>query len=342
MKGIRKTVILLCVLFVTVSLSACGKTETKDTSSGDAGESKKTAQATKAPTEAPQATKEPEIKVINKTFLSKSKVKNKYQAGKKTVKSAKAASSLKSWKKGGVKEQLVKFVNRATDKKSDGYIPPEDRIVVSDIDGTLIAEKGQKVDNDDMVMKTPGEVRDYLLSIQDDYFDTDKKLRYRGILYQPMAEMFDYLEANGFQIYFVSGNCNSLTYAWADYYFGADYAHSIGSNIDLAIDETEGFQMGPTGSYEGCWEEMKSFRIYNQIGKCPVLAFGNSSGDVQMLAWVQSNPDYQGLSVMINHDDEREYVYSVDSISKFCDKYHFVDAKISENFQRVFINSNSR
>ena len=152
-----------------------------------------------------------------------------------------------------------------------------------------------------------------------------------------MAELFDYLEANGFQIYFVSGNCNSLTYAWADYYFGADYAHSIGSNIELAIDDTEGFQMGPTGSYEGCWEEMKSFRIYNQIGKCPVLAFGNSNGDVQMLAWVQSNPDYQGLSVMINHDDEREYVYSVDSISKFCEKNQFVDAKISENFKRVFI-----
>ena len=337
MKGIKKIVILFCVVFLAVSLSACSKAGKKDTSSGDGRDSKKAAQETATPAVTPQATEKPEIKAINKTFLSKSKIKNKYQAKKKAVRSAKSASSLKSWKKGGVKEQLVKFVDRATDKKSDGYIPPEDRIVVSDIDGTLIAEKGQKVDNDDMVMKTPGEVKDYLLSIQDDYFDRDKKLRYRGILYQPMAELFDYLEANGFQIYFVSGNCNSLTYAWADYYFGADYAHSIGSNIELAIDDTEGFQMGPTGSYEGCWEEMKSFRIYNQIGKCPVLAFGNSNGDVQMLAWVQSNPDYQGLSVMINHDDEREYVYSVDSISKFCEKNQFVDAKISENFKRVFI-----
>ena len=187
--------------------------------------------------------------------------------------------------------------------------------MVTDIDGTLIAEKAKKINNDEMTQKTPAEVKDYLLNHQNDYFDESKKLKYSEIVYQPMVEMYDYLKANDFDIYFVSGNCNSLTYAWANYYFNADYAHSIGSNLVLDSDDTDGLKMGPTGKYEGCWNELKSYRIYNQIGKCPVLGFGNSDGDVHMLSWIKTNPDYKSLSVMINHDDEkREYEYSVDKI----------------------------
>lgn len=337
MRKFKKQLLMAAMVSLTLSLSACGNTDKKSEKSGDS----QTAQTEATDTPAPEATAtaEPEKKEIevNKTFVSKSKKKNLYQASRKEAKNAKSASSLKSWEKGGIKQQIVDFVNQATDKKSDSYVPPEDRIVVTDIDGTLIAEKGKKVDNDAMVKLTPAEVKDHVLDIQEEYFDEDKKLLYSAILYQPMLEMYDYLKANEFDIYFVSGNCNALTYAWANYYFGADYAHSIGSNITLEFDETDGFKMGPTGAYEGCWNEVKSYRIYNQIGKCPVLAFGNSDGDVQMLEWIQTNPDYESLSVMINHDDDREYVYSVDSISGFCEKYGFIDAKISENFKTVFI-----
>ncbi len=243
---------------------------------------------------------------------------------------------LESWKEGDARERIVKFVENATDEDSIGYIPPEDRIAVTDIDGTLIAEKGKKVDNRAMAKRTPEEARDYLLDIQDDYFDRDKKLLYKGILYQPMAEMYDYLRDNGFDVFFVSGNCNSLTYAWANYFFGADYSRCIGSNVELEIDDSDGFRIKPNGRYEGCWKEKKCYRIYNQVGKCPVLAFGNSDGDVEMLEWTQANPDYSGLGVMIIHDDSREYVYSVDSISRFCEKHHFVKAEISRSFKRIF------
>lgn len=297
----RKIILMICcVVSACISFCACGKTEQgKISASHFQGESPK----------------------------GKSKVEA----------STEAVFSLKSWEEGEAKERIVKFVEDATDQDSVGYIPPEDRIAVTDIDGTLIAEKGRKVDNKAMVKRTPAEARDYLLDIQDRYFDKEKKLRYRGILYQPMAEMYDYLQANGFEIFFVSGNCNALTYAWANYYFGADYAHCIGSNVELEIDASQGFRMEPTGEYEGCWKEKKCYRIYNQVGKCPVLAFGNSDGDVQMLQWTQANPEYPGLGVMIVHDDRREYVYSVEMISCFCEKNHFVKAEISRNFKNIFM-----
>ncbi len=300
MGGIKKALAICFAASMCLIFSACGKTE--------------------------------EGKISASHFQAESS-KGKSRADK----SAEAASSLKSWEEGGAKERIVKFVEDATDRVSMGYIPPENRIAVTDIDGTLIAEKGRKVDNKAMVRKTPAEARAYLQEIQERYFDKDKELRYGGILYQPMAEMYDYLEANGFEIFFVSGNCNALTYAWANYYFGADYAHCIGSNVELEIDDSQDFRMEPTGKYEGCWKEKKCYRIYNQVGKCPVLAFGNSDGDVRMLQWTQANPDYSGLGVMIVHDDRREYVYSVDLISRFCQNNHFVKAEISRSFKKIFI-----
>lgn len=336
----KKFLFGFCAVLMIISLSACSKTDKGDASSSaaDANTTQAVVEETNAPSAETEAAEEKKEVKVNKTFVSKSKEKNSYQQSKTehSVQYCKSASSLKSWKKDGIKKQIVKFVDKAIDKNSNGYIPPEDRIVVSDIDGTLIAEEGKKIDNDKMVMKTPAQVKDYLLRNQHNYFDSKKKLAYSGILYQPMAEMFDYLAANGFDIYFVSGNCNSLTYAWANYYFNADYSHSIGSNVELEIDETDGFKMGPTGQYEGCWNEMKSYRIYNQIGKCPVLAFGNSDGDVKMLQWITTNPDYPSMSIMINHDDKREYVYSVETISYLCQTFGFVDAKMSENFKTVF------
>lgn len=300
MRGIKKALVICFALSMCLIFSACGKTE--------------------------------QGKISASHFEVES---SKGKSG--TDKSAKAASFLKSWEEGEARERIVRFVEDATDQDSVGYIPPEHRIAVTDIDGTLIAEKGRKVDNKAMVRKTPEEARAYIQKIQDRYFDREKKLRYGGILYQPMAEMYDYLEANGFEIFFVSGNCNALTYAWANYYFGADYAHCIGSNVELEIKDSQDFRMEPSGKYEGCWKEKKCYRIYNQVGKCPVLAFGNSDGDVQMLRWTQANPDYPGLGVMIVHDDKREYVYSSDLIFGFCGKYHFVEAAISSNFKKIFI-----
>ena len=94
--------------------------------------------------------------------------------------------------------------------------------------------------------------------------------------------------------------------------------------------DQDGITVSPSG------EEKKCYRIYNQIGKCPVLAFGNSDGDVRMLEWTQANPDYPGLGVMIIHDDRREYIYSVDEITRFCEKHHFVKAEISRSFKKIF------
>ena len=351
MRNTKKYYGALCIAVMAATIiSGCGSTAKKEQTSkstpqtklteisSDAADTEATAQAN--PTDAPvKASKSSKKIYVNKTFVSKSTEKNVYQETYTPASNAKSPDSLVSWNDTSIKQKIVEFVTQATDPASSDYIPPEDRIVVTDIDGTLIAEKAVKINNDKMTKKTPGEVRDYLLKHQNDYFDESKNRKYCEIVYKPMVEMYEYLKANDFDIYFVSGNCNSLTYAWANYYFNADYAHSIGSNLILISDDSKGVKMGPSGKYEGCWNEVKSYRIYNQIGKCPVLGFGNSDGDVHMLSWIKTNPDYKSLSVMINHDDDkREYAYSVDSITKACKQNGILNAKMSKNFKQVFMN----
>lgn len=63
--------------------------------------------------------------------------------------------------------------------------------------------------------------------------------------------------------------------------------------------------MDPVNNYKG-----KAINIYNQIGKIPVMAVGNTYSDFGMFH-MASCSKYPNLSLMLNHDDdEREYVYS--------------------------------
>ena len=312
MRTIKKIFAVVCLSAMVLSCVACGGTEENNNVSV-------------TPTNKPELTPE-----VTPAISPEGETENKTDE--------EVVDVLESWKDEGVKNQIIEFVTEACDENSENFIPVEDRIVVTDIDGTLIAEKGIKVNNDDMCYKTPEEACEYFKSIENDYFDNTKQLQYNNIIYKPMIELYDYLVANYFELYFVSGNCNALTYALANYFFETDYAHAIGSNVELKVDETNGFQLVPTGKYEGSWCEVKCYRIYNQIGKCPVLAIGNSDGDVEMLQWVLSNSEYQGMSIMINHDDEREYVYNTDLITSFCDEHGFINLLMSQNFETIFVN----
>ena len=247
-------------------------------------------------------------------------------------------NALPAWKDGPVKTKLIEFVKEVTDSGSDSFIPAEDRIVVSDIDGTLIPEKGNKVDNDLFVRLSPEEAFRTLSAMSEDYFDKEKGYRYGHMIYSPMLQLLDFLRENGFTVYLVSGNANSLTYAWSRLLLDGDYAHSVGSNVELSLSENgSSLVLSPTGEYEGSWCAVKCSRIYNQIGQCPVMAIGNGNGDLEMLRWVSSNPKYRSLGLMLNHDDPREYVYDTEEISGFCERYGLLEISMKDCFGELFI-----
>jgi phosphoserine phosphatase len=120
--------------------------------------------------------------------------------------------------------------------------------------------------------------------------------------YAPMIELLRYLEAHGFTNYIASGGDRDFMRPITTEIYGIPPEHVIGSSNGLRYDagsivylaEPDVFDDGPT----------KPVRIWSRVGRRPILAVGNSNGDVPMLEWAD------GLRLLVLHDDaEREFDY---------------------------------
>jgi hypothetical protein len=130
--------------------------------------------------------------------------------------------------------------------------------------------------------------------------------------YVPMIELLRYLEAHGFATYIASGGDRDFMRPVAgDMYgippervigsaVGLDYRESEDSNELLYKSKIEFFDDGPT----------KPIRIWSRIGRRPIVAGGNSNGDIPMLNFA-GGPSRPALRLLLLHDDpEREFDYT--------------------------------
>jgi len=145
--------------------------------------------------------------------------------------------------------------------------------------------------------------------------DRDTGTPYLALAYEPMLEMLDYLRAHGFQTYIVSGGGVEFMRVFAEELYGVPPSQVVGSRVktEYVVDdgmpalrrvaELEFVDDGPG----------KPVGIYERIGRRPVLAFGNSDGDFEMLEWVTAG-DGPRLGVLIHHTDGvREHAYDRNS-----------------------------
>jgi phosphoglycolate phosphatase-like HAD superfamily hydrolase len=137
----------------------------------------------------------------------------------------------------------------------------------------------------------------------------------RGYLecaYRPMVELLGYLEANGFANYIVSGGGRDFMRPITDEVYGVPRERVIGSAVALsyAPDDHGGtISHTPRPDYLDDGPE-KPIRIWSRTGRRPLLAGGNSNGDVPMLDFTQ-HADKPFLRLLVRHDDaEREFAYT--------------------------------
>lgn len=132
---------------------------------------------------------------------------------------------------------------------------------------------------------------------------------YTELVYQPMLEVMRHLRANGFKTYIVTGGGQEFVRAYAARVYGVPPEQVIGSSLKTRFEvkdgtpqllrEKEPFLIDDHGG--------KPVGINLFIGKRPVVAFGNSGGDAEMLQWTRSSA---GVGLLVLHDDpRREYAY---------------------------------
>lgn len=138
---------------------------------------------------------------------------------------------------------------------------------------------------------------------------------YNQMIYQPMVELLDYLRANGYKTFIVSGGGIDFLRVWAEEAYGIPPYQIVGSSIKAKFEEVDGkFQVVKIPELNFIDDKAgKPVGIHQHIGKKPVIAVGNSDGDFEMIQYT-TEADGPRLGIYIHHTDSvREYAY--DSLS---------------------------
>jgi hypothetical protein len=135
---------------------------------------------------------------------------------------------------------------------------------------------------------------------------------YDQLTYQPMQEVLRYLRANGFKTFIVSGGGADFMRAWSERVYGIPPEQVVGSTgrVTYELRDT-GPVLVKTLDYLFVDDKAgKPVGIHEFIGRRPIIAFGNSDGDKQMLEYTTIDNPRPSLGVLIHHTDAaREYAY---------------------------------
>jgi phosphoglycolate phosphatase-like HAD superfamily hydrolase len=134
---------------------------------------------------------------------------------------------------------------------------------------------------------------------------------YTSCAFVPMLELLRYLESNGFTTYIASGGDRDFMRPFAEQVYGIPPERVIGSALGLDFrsgeDDTELMYKSKLEFLDD--GPQKPVRIWSRIGRRPLVAGGNSNGDIPMLRFARSR-DRDGLRLLVLHDDaEREFDY---------------------------------
>ena len=290
---------------------------------------------------------------------------------KNYTESISAKNYFPSWNNCEALTALQAYVEDVTSPQSSNFIPIEDRIVTTGMDGTFVGElypsyfeylmlEYRVLDDPSYKDKAPEDVRQAAQAIRDfvrtgkklpDHFDMIhayaaakayagmtiaefdayvkaygekqvngfKGMTYGKSFYQPMLEVYDYLKAKGFTVYVVSGSDRFICRALVE---------SIGIAPNRVIGMDVKFESNKQGETAGVDYTMnkdeylvrtdqliiknlktnKVKQISQEIGKVPVMSFGNSGGDVSMHNYCLSNKKYRtAVFQLIADDDARDH-----------------------------------
>lgn len=187
-------------------------------------------------------------------------------------------------------------------------------------------------------------VEDYAAEVRQFIDETEHptlKRAYATCGFQPMVELLRYLEANGFTNYIASGGDRDFMRPFAGDLYGIPPERVIGSSQQVEYHETDDatdvlyksemdfFDDGPA----------KPVRIWSRIGRRPVIAGGNSNGDVPMMRFARA-PGRPALRLLVLHDDaEREFDYTAgaeDALARAKDRDWTV-ISIKDDWSTVFV-----
>jgi len=135
------------------------------------------------------------------------------------------------------------------------------------------------------------------------------------MVYQPMLELLAYLRVNGFKTFIVSGGGIEFMRPWTERIYGIPPEQVVGSSIKTKYELRDGkpvlMRLPELNFIDD--KAGKPVGINQHIGRRPIMAFGNSDGDFEMLEWTTAGKGLR-VGLLVHHtDDKREWAYDRDS-----------------------------
>ena len=138
------------------------------------------------------------------------------------------------------------------------------------------------------------------------------KRPYTELTYQPMQEVLKYLRANGYKTYIVSGGGQDFMRVYAEQTYGIPPEQVVGTMGSTTYGYDKDGKPMLTKVPKLLLNDVNAGKpegIHLMIGRRPCAAFGNSTGDRQMLEYTKAGAGPR-LAMLVLHDDAtREYAY---------------------------------
>lgn len=255
--------------------------------------------------------------------------------------------------------EYMMFIHRALD--DEDYEAPDDMKVFAQELNDAVHKEGEMPDNPERMHAkyagqayagmTPDELKEYTRKFMESEAEGFNNLKRGDAFFKPMVSLVKYLDANDFQCYVVSGSDRTvvralikdvlpipenrvigMTYTFVaagqDDADGLDYQYQTDDKVILGGDLViKTIKMN------------KVSKIAEEIGKVPVLAFGNTSGDMSMQQYTVNNEQYESKAFMVMCDDfEREYgnQEKVDSLTKWCNEHGVEPISMCMDFATIY------
>jgi hypothetical protein len=142
-----------------------------------------------------------------------------------------------------------------------------------------------------------------------------KGMLYKEMVFQPMVELLDYLRANGYKTFIVSGGGVDFMRAWTAEVYGIPADQVVGSSGKTKYEVVDGkgvlLKLPELNFIDD--KEGKPVGIHQYIGQRPVFTAGNSDGDYAMLQYTTTG-DMPSFGMIVHHTDSiREVAYDRNS-----------------------------
>jgi len=211
-------------------------------------------------------------------------------------------------------------------------------------DKTFFAKGGEKTLIELVAATHTGMTEDEFENSAKEFFTAaqypGKNVPLKQIRYQPQLELLDYLRANGFKTFIVTGGTIELVRAISADFYGIPKEQVVGTSFKYKFDDAAN-----TIKREPALDLLndktgKPIAIQLHIGQRPVFACGNEggAGDLAMLRY-SSGSKYPSFQMIVNHNDSiREYSYqekdnlSLSTAAKY--KYHVISMK--DDWKTIF------